>query len=222
MERVKRRYHAPVREQQAAQTRERIAAAAIEEFTARGWAGTTVAAVAARAGVTAQAVYQAVGAKPDLLIRAVETAVAGAADDVMLADRATFAAAFVPSLSATRRIRAFAEATAQAYARSAVLFLVLQDAARSDPTAEQMAAAGAERRLTETRRFAALLLPEEAGADVDALADAVWVLTGPSVYADLVNRRGWDPARYRTFLETAIAAATRRVDTMVGSESPPD
>lgn len=36
---VKRRYHAPVREEQAAQTGQRIAAAAAAEFAEHGWSG---------------------------------------------------------------------------------------------------------------------------------------------------------------------------------------
>lgn len=208
---VKRAYHAPIRQQQAAQTRERIAEAAVQEFTEHGWAGTTVAAIAARAGVTPQAVYQAVGAKPTLLIRAVETAVSGAGDDRMLADRPSFAAAYQPGLSRAQRIRAYAAATASAYGRAATLFLVLQDAARSDPEAAQMAAAGANRRLADTRRLAALLRPDSDEASNAALADAIWVLAGPGVYADFVHRRGWTPERYRSFLEATLNTATRQV-----------
>lgn len=88
---VKRRYHAPVRQEQAAQTRQRIAAAAAVEFAEHGWAGTTIAAIAKRAQVTPQAVHLAVGGKAALLIRAVEVAVAGATDDAPLAGRAAIA-----------------------------------------------------------------------------------------------------------------------------------
>ncbi|SFW81357.1 TetR/AcrR family transcriptional regulator [Amycolatopsis australiensis] len=207
---VKRGYHAPLREQQAAQTRQRIAEAAVEEFSEHGWAGTTVAAIAARAGVTPQAVYQAVGGKPALLVRAVETAVAGSADDVMLADRPSFAAAYEPGLNKTQRLRAFAAATAEAYHRAAALFLVLQDAARSDPTAKELAAAGADRRLTENRRLANLLRPGSDARSAAELTDAIWVLTGPAVYADLVHHRKWTAEQYRTFLEDMLDAAIRR------------
>ena len=209
---VKRTYRAPIREQQAAQTRQRIAESAVTEFVQHGWAGTTVAAIAARAGVSPQAVYQAVGAKPALLIRAVETAVAGSGDDVMLADRPSFAAAYAPRLSKPRRIRTYAEATAAAYHRAAALFLVLQDAARSDPDAAKMAEEGTRRRLAETRRLAAMLRPDADEASIAALADAIWVLAGPAVYADLVHRRGWSAERYRRFLEVMIDAALRRLD----------
>jgi AcrR family transcriptional regulator len=207
---VKRAYRAPIREQQAARTRERIAEAAMAEFTEHGWAGTTVAAIAARAGVTPQAVYQAVGAKPALLIRAVDTAVAGSGDDMMLADRPSFAAAYERGLTNARRIRAYTAATAEAYHRAAALFLVLEDAARSDPDAATMAEAGARRRLAETRRLAALLRPDVDEASITALTDAIWVLAGPAVYADLVHRRGWTADRYRKFLEAMLDSAIRR------------
>jgi AcrR family transcriptional regulator len=74
---VKRRYHAPVRTEQAAQTRQRILQAAAEAFAQRGWAGTTIADVAREAGVTAQAVHLSAGAKPTLLISAIQRAVGG-------------------------------------------------------------------------------------------------------------------------------------------------
>ena len=216
MEPVKRTYHAPIRERQAAQTRERIAEAALDEFSERGWAGATVAAIAARAGVTPQAVYQTVGGKPALLIRAVETAVAGSADDVMLADRPSFAAVYEPGLSRAQRIRAYTAATADAYHRAATLFLVLQDAARSDPDAAKMADAGAHRRLAETRRLAALLRPDSDESSIAALTDAIWVLAGPAVYADLVLRRHWTAERYRDFLEAMLGTAISTFDARRG------
>lgn len=212
MDPVKRGYHAPLRERQAAQTRARIAEAAAEEFSEHGWAGTTVAAIAARAGVTPQAVYQAVGTKAALLIRAVETAVAGSGDDVMLADRPSFAAVYEPGLSQKQRIRAYAAATADAYHRAATLFLVLQDAARSDASAAEMATAGADRRLEENRRLASLLRPGCDESALAVLADTIWVLTGPGVYADLVHRRGWTAQRYRAFLETMLDTAIHSTD----------
>jgi AcrR family transcriptional regulator len=211
MSSAKRGYHAPVREQQAAQTRERIAEAAVAEFSERGWAGTTVAAIAARAGVTPQAVYLSVGGKPALLVRAVETAVAGSADEVMLAERPSFAAAYKPGLGRAQRVRAYVAATADAYQRSAALFLVLQDAARSDPSAAELAAAGANRRLTENRRLAQLLRPDGDKTSIAALTDSIWVLAGPAVYVELVHRRNWAVEAYRSFLESMIDAAVRRI-----------
>jgi len=156
---VKRRYHAPVRQEQAAQTRQRIAAAAAAEFTEHGWSGTTVAAIAARAQVTPQAVHLAVGGKAALLVRAVEVTVAGATDDEPLADRPAFADVYAPGIPARHRMEALAAATSDIYGRAARLFLVLQDAAASDATAAELAAHASARRLADHRRLAGLLAP---------------------------------------------------------------
>ena len=123
MSAVKRRYHAPVREEQAAQTRQRIAAAAAVEFAEHGWSGSTVAAIAARARLTPQAVHLAVGGKAALLVRAVEVTVAGATDDELLASRPAFADVYAPRVPASRRWSARRRALAWAASSAAAASL---------------------------------------------------------------------------------------------------
>ena len=87
----RRAYHSPRRRNQAQATRAAIAAAARELFLARGWSGTTVREVAARAGVGEATVYAAYRSKAGLaraLVDAVDIAadVAGSAQDVLDAD----------------------------------------------------------------------------------------------------------------------------------------
>ena len=60
-------YRSPLRKERAADTRRRIAAAALELFTEHGFGGTTVAAIAERAGVSAQTVYATFGSKGAIL-----------------------------------------------------------------------------------------------------------------------------------------------------------
>lgn len=209
---VKRRsYDSPVRRDQAAATRDRICRAAAVEFADHGWAGTTVAAIGTRAGVTPQAVHLAVGGKAALLIRAVETAVAGSGDDVLLAERPAFAEVYGSGLGTARRLRAFAAATVAIYERAAQLFLVLQDAARVDDEVASRAADGAERRLLNHRELAALLLPGATPRTHDHLADVIFVLAGPAVYVEFVHRRGWTPEQYTDFLAADLSAAVRRL-----------
>lgn len=208
---VKRRsYNSPLRTAQAARTRARIGTAAAAEFAEHGWGGTTVAAIAERAGITPQAVHLAVGGKAALLVRAVETAVAGDPDDVFLADRPAFADVYDSDVSAARRIRAFAAVTSDIYDRAARLFLVLQEAAQSDAEVARLAAEGGERRLVNHRRLAELLIPAATAGDLDELADVIWVLAAPGVYVDFVHRRGWPSDRYSRFLAEAIRAAVNR------------
>ena len=210
MSAVKRRYHAPVRQEQAAQTRRRIAAAAAAEFAEHGWSGTTVAAIAARAQVTPQAVHLAVGGKAALLVRAVEVTVAGATDDEPLADRPAFGDVYAPGIPARRRLEALAAATSDIYGRAARLFLVLAEAAASDPAAAaELAGQASTRRLADHRRLAGLLAPDASPAQLDLLTDTIWVLAGPAVYVDLVHRRQWPSARYVTWLTDQLDHATQ-------------
>ena len=72
-----------------ADVREQIVAAAGEEFAERGYAGTSVAQVAARAGFTKGAVYSNFGGKPELFAAAMQAyfteAVVGAFADALRA-----------------------------------------------------------------------------------------------------------------------------------------
>lgn len=63
----KRPYRSERRREQARQTRARILDAAGVLFVKGGFAGTSVAAIAGRAGVSAETVYQAFGSKSALL-----------------------------------------------------------------------------------------------------------------------------------------------------------
>src|SRR4029450_6811299 len=63
----RRRYHSPLRAEQADGTRRRVLAAARELFLAHGYAGTTVAAVAQAAGVSPDTIYVSLGGKQGLL-----------------------------------------------------------------------------------------------------------------------------------------------------------
>jgi len=68
-----RNYRSELRQQQAEQTRSRVVEAAAELFAADGYARTTLAKIAAAAGVSAETV-QGQGPKAALLIAAVEYA----------------------------------------------------------------------------------------------------------------------------------------------------
>jgi AcrR family transcriptional regulator len=70
VDRVKRKrrpYHSPLRADQARQTRRKVLEAARQLFVERGYAGTTVAAVAEHAGVSPDTIYLTIGGKRGLL-----------------------------------------------------------------------------------------------------------------------------------------------------------
>ena len=72
----RRRYDSSRRQAQAAQTRDDILAAAQEMFLDRGYARTTVANIAERAGVVVETIYRAFGGKAGLFKAVIEAAVA--------------------------------------------------------------------------------------------------------------------------------------------------
>jgi AcrR family transcriptional regulator len=72
-----RTYHAPRRTAAAAETRRDILRAAKEEFEARGWAATTIRAIATSAGVSPKTVEALFATKPALLEAALLGALGG-------------------------------------------------------------------------------------------------------------------------------------------------
>src|ERR1700687_1069931 len=85
-----RPYRAPRRAAAAAQTREAILHAANQRFEARGWAGTTIAGIAADAEVSPKTIEALFATKAALLAAVVDYSLRGDASDVpMVAREAT-------------------------------------------------------------------------------------------------------------------------------------
>src|SRR5918911_5081470 len=84
---VKRQYHSTRRQEQASQTRLRILRAAHDLFVTQGYGRTTIAEIAAHAGVAVETVYGAFGNKPTLLRQAWYLTFRGDELDVPLYDR---------------------------------------------------------------------------------------------------------------------------------------
>lgn len=204
---VKRSYHAPVREQQARDTRARIVDAAAGLFSSAGWAGTTVAEVARTAGVTPQAVHQSVGAKPALLIQAVASAVAsfdaGAPDAGPLRDREPFRTAYDAQVPLPDRAKAFAAGSRQIYDRAGSLFLVLAQTAPAEPEVATLWARARADRLDDCRRL--VRVAGHTGRDATRRADQLYVQSGPGVHAEL-RQLGWSGTAYESWLSRAVSA----------------
>jgi AcrR family transcriptional regulator len=202
---VKRRYHAPIRTEQAAQTRRRVLQAAAEAFTERGWAGATVADIARAAGVTPQAVHLSVGSKSALLIGAVRHAVGGDQPDLPLIDREPFRQAYLADADVHQRATAFAAGTSQVYGRAGRLFLVLAQTATADPELSALWDRARAARLQDCRRLLDLT-GRRRRVTRDRLTDLLFVQSGPGVYSDLVGERGWSNHAYQRWLAATVKA----------------
>src|SRR6478735_4103462 len=113
----RRKYHSTRRALQAAQTRSDLLAAATRLFSTVGWAGTTISAIAADAGVSAETVYSTFGSKKTLLRAAMEAGVVGDDEPVPFVERDAYASFGEGDLEA--RLQAAARVQADIHERSA-------------------------------------------------------------------------------------------------------
>src|SRR3954471_22225827 len=70
----KRRYHSPLRQEQALATRTRILDAALTLFGSQGYGATSISAIAREAGVVAETIYATFGSKRGIIDGLVERA----------------------------------------------------------------------------------------------------------------------------------------------------
>ena len=191
----KRAYSSARRTQQAARTRDDVIRAAIELFRTRGWAATTVAAIAERAGVAVETVYKAGGAKAALLRAAIDTAIVGDTEPVALAERAEYQA--LNQGDQTQRIEAAAKLTAIIHERSAGVWLAIVEAAAADAEIDEW-----RRELERGRRLEVVRAAERIfGAPLDDdLVTMLWMLYGPETYLKLVVDEGLPRAEYQAFI----------------------
>jgi AcrR family transcriptional regulator len=197
---VKRRYDATGRRQAAARTRAAILDAARALFAERGYAATSMTAIADRAGVALDTVYASVGRKPELARLLVETAISGT-DQAIPAEQRDYVRAIQAAPDAATKIRIYAAAIAAIAPRLALVLAIIQQAARDEPELARLWAEIAERRAANMRRFVAdLATAAPLRLDPDQAADIVWATNSPEMYQLLVAQRGWSPQRYERFL----------------------
>jgi len=194
-------YHSPLRVRQAAETRQAVLAAAACLFTERGWAGTTLAAVATEAGTAVETVYSAFGSKSGLLIAAIDVAIVGDDDGVPLVDRPEFASLSVGQRS--ERLVAAAQIITRALVHAVPLMGALQEASASDEASKvRLDAYEADRRLVIFGGLELILGKQPP----ELLVDSIWALASPEVFTKLTEARGWPVDRYERWLvETATA-----------------
>jgi AcrR family transcriptional regulator len=197
---VKRRYDTTGRRQAAARTRAAVLDAARELFTARGYAATSMSAIADRAGVALDTVYAAAGRKPELARMLIETAISGA-DQAIPAERRDYVQAIQAAPDASTKIAIYAAAVTAIAARLEPVLAIIQQAAPAEPELASLWNQIAERRAANMRRFVAdLATVHPLRLDVDEAAEVVWATNATELYQLLAGQRGWTPQRYEQFL----------------------
>jgi AcrR family transcriptional regulator len=201
-----RAYRSPQRAAQAHHTRQRIIAAATEQFASAGYPATTMRSIAAAAGVSVASIELAFSTKAQLLKTAIDVAIAGDHDPVAVLDR-DWATAAQATATMEDFLTAIARTLRPAMTRSAGLVLAAFDAAETDPTLRELAEQLAAQRAATVAWIidgigdrAAL----RAGLTRRHAIDQVWLLMDPAVYQRLTRYRGWSPADYETWFTGTI------------------
>lgn len=202
-----RRYDASGRRQASAHRRQEVLAAARSRFLADGYVATTVARVAADAGVSAELVYKSFGSKAGLA-RAVW-------DRALLGQQRRPAEARSDEVSSTATdpreiLRNWAVLSAEVSEVGAPLYAVVRAAAQVDEGAARLFEEVEQARAERMAHNAAYLLDGghvRPGLTRVQVRDVLLHASG-ELYESFVIRRGWDRAAYvevtYRFLEGAL------------------
>jgi AcrR family transcriptional regulator len=201
-----RRYDSSRRQARAAENRRRVVRAAHDLFVARGFAATTVAAIADAADVSVPTVYDGFGSKAELLKQAIDVALAGDHQPVAVAERPT--AQWVDEAdTAEEQLGRYAVMMGELAERAAPIFEVLIRAADTEPELADLLERFEDQRLAAATRIAESVrerggLPSE--RSLDHARDLIWLCNAPEIYTMLVAKRGWSTAQYVDWARHAL------------------
>ncbi len=197
----RRRYHSPLREERARQTRAAVLDAADRLFTSQGWAATGMRDIAREAGTATETLYSYFPSKTALLQAVIDFSVRGDDVPLALAERPEFAA--MAEGTRAERIAAAARLVADIQVRTLGLAKVLREAAYGDETIAEMLDATRERQRRDVAAGVGLMLRREA---TDREIDSVWALVSIELYILLVEVRGWSTGEYESWLTDTLGA----------------
>ncbi len=206
-EKSTRIYDSRNRQVHARKNRDAILDAARERFLADGYVSTTIASIAAAAGLAVDTVYKAFGGKPGL-VRAIydrslagEGSVAAAERSDDLRDSAHDGRALV---------RAWGVLTSEVAPLVAPIHLLVRDAAIVDPEMATLLRQNDALRRERMRDNARALADRDFlrnGISLEHATDVLWAFSSPELYELLVVRCGWDPVRFGQFIGDSIGSA---------------
>jgi AcrR family transcriptional regulator len=197
---VKRQYDSTRRQEQAAETRQRIIQAAHDLFVGMGYGSTTIADIARAAGVAVETVYAAFRNKHTLLRQVWYVSFRGDEEGVRLWDRPEIRTVIAePDLA--RRFNAQAVVLTAVFRRITPLLLMLQGAVASQPAAAAMLAEFDERRLDAAGKYArAAAATGQLAVSEDECRDMLWATLDGALWHRLVAERGWSDERFAAWL----------------------
>jgi AcrR family transcriptional regulator len=189
----------PLRQRQARETRRGIAHAARSLFAERGYAATSIEAVADEAGVAARTVYAIFGTKKAIL---------GAICEEWLAEAGVMetVAEGLAERDLRRRLALVANSSRRQWESERGVRAMLEGAAASDAEVARMLAGWRDDR---ARSLHSVVVGVEGDLrseiDIERAGAIIRALTSAEVYAELVAGEGWTPDEYELWLASLLA-----------------
>jgi AcrR family transcriptional regulator len=205
----RRSYDSSRRQAQARQNREQILQAARARFLEDGYVATTMAAIAADAGVSVETVYKAFANKPGLVKAVFDVAIVGDDDPVPFQQR-EFVARTNAEPDPAEKLRGYGAHLVELAPRAFPIQLVVRAAAATDSGAAKVWQTLQTERLVGMTAFATHLHDGghlRADVSIERARDVLWVHNSVELWDLLVNQRGWTDAEYGSWIGEQLIAA---------------
>jgi len=171
-------------------------------FIARGYAGTTINAIAHDAGVAAETVYASFGSKRAILARLFDVSLVGDDLPIPLLERRG-PREVLSETDQHRQIELFVPDIYDIISRVAPIFDIMRVAAKTEPEIAQMLENILNARVQGMMTFIHALMkngPLRDKLTPDKAAETVWTLTSAEVFTLLNVNRGWPEEKHKQWL----------------------
>jgi AcrR family transcriptional regulator len=211
---VKRRrtYNSELRSQHAAETRRRILHAAQQLFETGGYAASSMAAIAAAAGVSLKTVYLAFETKSGLLRALWHLLLRGERDSAPVAEQSWYRAV-LEEPDPEHQLRLNMHNSLIVKTRAGAMLDVIRSAASADPEIGSLWARIQTEFHDNQRAIVQSIADKQALAahlDVASATDILWALNHPDLYMLLAGERGWSPEHYEQWLGDLLCSQLLR------------
>jgi AcrR family transcriptional regulator len=206
---TRRRYDSSRRRAQAAATQREILDAAKRLIDRQGYAATSMAEIAAEAGVALKTVYVAFGTKAGVLRALWNLVLRGDEEPIPIAERAWFRE-MAAERDPERQVRLMARSSREIKARGAgTLMGVIRAAAPTDPDIGALWER-IQREFHATQGLLVEMLDAKGalrkGLTARKATDILWALNHPDLYQLLVVEQGWSLDDYEKWLGDVLVA----------------
>lgn len=212
------------REERARQRRQRIADSALRLFLERGYAATTIEAIARDAGVAPATVYQAFGTKQAILARVLDVSVAGDAEPAALLERDWVNEARQhPDPRA--RLATVVHNASEVAARTAPVKEVMRDAAATEPVVRQLLREDESRRYRTQQSLVDLVIGPGSlreGCDREHAVASFYAMVNSYGYLLSTEHLGWSQGEWQRWLLRVLDHEFFGPDSRPGTEARPD